>query len=85
MKTKVIKIGNSRGIRLPKSIIDQSGLEDEVELVVKDNQIIIKPTSRPRDNWDSAFQKIVKNNDDILLDSDLLSNQTTWNNEEWEW
>jgi len=85
MKTKVVKIGNSRGVRIPKSIIDQSGLTDEVELEIKDDKIIIKPISRSRENWDCAFIKIAKNNDDILFDSDLLSEQTIWDKEEWEW
>jgi antitoxin MazE len=85
MKTKVVKIGNSRGVRIPKSIIDQSGLTDEVELEIKDDKIIIKPISRSRENWDCAFKKIAKNNDDILFDSDLLSEQTIWDKEEWEW
>ncbi len=46
MRAKVIKIGNSRGIRIPKSIIEQSGLNDEVELEVRNDQIIIKSISK---------------------------------------
>ena len=85
MKTKVVKIGNSRGIRIPKSIIDESGLKSEVELEVINGQIIIKSLFQNRDSWDSAFKKMAKNRDDILLDNNTLAEQSTWDNEEWEW
>ena len=85
MITKIIKIGNSRGIRIPKSFIDQSGIKNEVELEVKDDRIIIKSLSGVRKNWDLAFQKMSRNNDDILLDQDSFSNQSSWDNEEWTW
>lgn len=85
MKAKVIKIGNSRGIRIPKSLIDESGLKSEVELEVNDGQIIIKPVSKSRENWEASFKKMAKNEDDILLDSETLLNQSKWDEEEWEW
>jgi antitoxin MazE len=85
MKTKVVKIGNSRGIRIPKSLIDESGLKSEVDLEVLDGQIIIKSISRSRESWDSSFKKMAKNKDDILLDSDTLTRQSKWDKEEWEW
>ncbi|MHB8337502.1 MAG: AbrB/MazE/SpoVT family DNA-binding domain-containing protein [Ignavibacteriaceae bacterium] len=85
MKTKVVKIGNSRGIRIPKSIIDESGLKSEVELEVINGQIIIKSLFQNRDSWDSAFKKMAKNRDDILLDTNTLAEQSTWDKEEWEW
>lgn len=85
MITKVIKIGNSRGIRIPKSIIDQSGIKNEVELEVKDDKIIIKSLSEIRKNWNLAFQKMSKSNDDLLLDENTLTDQSSWDNEEWTW
>lgn len=85
MKTKIVKIGNSRGVRLPKSFIDESGLTNEVELEVENGRIIIKSISKNRESWDSAFRKMALNNDDVLLDSDTLPNQTKWDEEEWEW
>lgn len=83
--TKVIKIGNSRGIRIPKSIIEQSGLKDNVELEVNGNTIIIKVISQNRENWDSAFKRMATNKDDILLDNESLVKQTSWDEEEWSW
>ncbi|MEW6654528.1 MAG: AbrB/MazE/SpoVT family DNA-binding domain-containing protein [Bacteroidota bacterium] len=85
MKTKVVKIGNSRGIRIPKSLIQESGLKNEVELEVSDGQIVIKPISANRESWDAAFKKMANKQDDILLDSESISSQTKWDKEEWEW
>jgi len=85
MKTKIVKIGNSRGIRIPKSFIDESGLKSEVELEVTEGKIIIKPISKSRESWESAFHKMSQNKDDVLLDSKELSRLSTWDEEEWEW
>lgn len=85
MKTKIVKIGNSRGIRIPKSIIDQSGIKEEVELEAGNEQIIIKSVSKNRKGWDEAFQKMAQNKDDILLDAESLQKQTVWDDEEWVW
>jgi antitoxin MazE len=85
MKAKIIKIGNSRGIRIPKSLLDESSIENEVDIESGDGIIVIKSVSENRKSWDKAFKKMSKNNDDILLDHETLSNQTKWDNEEWEW
>ena len=85
MKTKVIKIGNSKGIRIPRHILEQSGLKNEVEIEVKDKSIILKPTVKAREHWDIAFKEMAKNNDDILLEKESLGDLTSWDKEEWEW
>lgn len=85
MKTKIVKIGNSRGIRIPKSFIDESGLNSDVELEMNDGKIIIKPISKSRENWEIAFHEMAKNEDDTLLDSNILHKQSNWDEEEWEW
>jgi len=85
MKTKVIKIGNSKGVRIPRHILEESGLKNEIEIEVNDNKIILKPTKKAREDWDIAFKGMAKNNDDILLDKKSLGNLTSWDNEEWEW
>ena len=85
MKAKIVKIGNSRGIRIPKSLIEDSGISGEVELEVDDDTIIIKPVSKNRESWDAAFQKMAENTDDVLLDAEILVDQTKWDEEEWEW
>lgn len=68
MKTKIIKIGNSQGILLPKSFIKGSELGQELELVVEKNQLIISPIKKAREGWDELFQKMNAAGDDKLLD-----------------
>ncbi len=85
MITKVVKIGNSRGIRIPKSVIQDSGLTEEVEIEIGDGQIIIKSLSVNRANWDSAFKKMARNKDDVLMEPQSLYEATSWDKEEWDW
>jgi antitoxin MazE len=84
MRAKIIKIGNSQGIRIPKLFLEQTGLGDEVELEAQDDQIIIRPATYPRQGWDEAFRAMAERGDDQLLDDDLIG-QTRWDREEWEW
>ncbi len=82
MKASLIKIGNSQGIRIPKPIIAQCGFEGEVEFVVQNNELIIKPIKSSRSNWDAAFKRMAENKNDELLDADSV---TEWDESEWEW
>jgi antitoxin MazE len=83
IKTRIIKIGNSQGIRLPKLLLDQTNLGEEVELELQESQIVIRPARTPRQNWEEQFQQMAAQGDDQLFDSALLT--TTWDEEEWEW
>ena len=84
MITNIVRIGNSRGIRLPKSILDQCRLEDRVEIEVEDNTLIIKPANAPRCGWENAFRGMAQYDDDKLLDADAgLSKE--WDESEWRW
>ena len=84
MKARIVKIGNSQGIRIPKALIEQVGLGEEVELEVRDRQIVISPATRPRQKWDEAFRSMAEHGDDQLLD-DGLTGQTHWDADEWQW
>ncbi len=84
MKAKIIKIGNSQGVRIPKLILEQTGLGEEVEIEAEDDRIIIKPAIYPRNGWDEAFENMSKNADDKLLDADLTG-QEDWDQKEWQW
>ncbi len=84
MKARIIKIGNSQGIRIPKLLLEQSALGEEVELEAQDNQIIIRPATSPRQGWEEAFQRMAERGDDRLLDQDLTG-RTQWDREEWQW
>lgn len=83
VKTRIIKIGNSQGIRIPKPLLDQTGLAGEVHLQVEQNRIVIQPADHPRCAWDQAFADMAKNGDDILLDPADI--QSEWDEKEWEW
>ena len=85
MIAKIIQIGNFRGIRIPKTLLEQTGFSDEVELEVKNNHIIIKPAQKPRKGWQDKFQTMAKKSDDNLMDSSELTRLNPWNDEEWEW
>lgn len=84
MKASIIRIGNSHGIRIPKPIIAQCGFEDEVEFSVQNNTLIIKSIKSSRKDWDAAFKKMAAEGDDQLLDPEI-SNQTDWDESDWEW
>lgn len=82
MIVSVIPIGNSRGIRIPKSILQQLKIEGEVELEVHDKEILLRPINRkPRENWAQEFVKMHENGDDKLIINDL-SDQDDFH---WEW
>ena len=83
MKSTLISIGNSRGIRIPKPFIEQCGLSKEVEMDVRDSMILIHSPRRPRSGWGDAFKEMARSGDDKLLDAPAIS--TRWDAEEWEW
>ena len=83
MKGTVTRIGNSRGIRIPKPLLEQCGLEDHVELEVRNGELIVRPARRPREGWDEAFQAMAERGDDALLEPDAVS-ATTRDQGEWE-
>lgn len=81
MEVSVIKIGNSRGIRFSKTLLEKYNIRDTVELILEKGQIIIRPQSRPRKGWDKAFMEMNANGDDKLLVNDLFEDET---HEEWK-
>jgi len=82
VKTRIIKIGNSRGIRIPKLLIEQVGIGTEVEIAVEKDQLVIRSTSSPRQGWDAQFRAMAEHGDDRLLDTPVL---TEWDSSEWKW
>lgn len=84
IKSRIVKIGNSQGIRIPKLLLEQTSLEDEVELVLEEDQIIVRPVQHVRQGWEEAFEAMGEQGDDELLDAGApVSNG--WDEEEWEW
>ena len=84
MKTHIVKIGNSRGIRIPKILLEQTGLSGEVEITVRKNAIVIRSTAKPRAGWDASFIEMAKHGDDRLREGELHLDHS-FDDEEWEW
>ena len=84
MKSRIIKIGNSRGVRIPKPLIEETGLGEEVEIQVEGNRLIIAPAGRPRAGWAASFRKMGSTGDDALVDGDVQV-RTAGEKDEWEW
>jgi antitoxin MazE len=82
MKARLVRIGNSRGIRLPKPLIEEVGLEEEVELRIRDGAIVISASNAPRAGWEAAAKEMRARDEDRLLDPLV---PTAFDAEEWEW
>lgn len=68
METKIIRIGNSKGLRLSKTILEKYEIKDSVNLKLEKDHIIIEPLRKPRENWDAAFKEMhVKGHDELLI------------------
>ncbi|MCK4638630.1 MAG: AbrB/MazE/SpoVT family DNA-binding domain-containing protein [Bacteroidales bacterium] len=80
MELSVIQIGNSKGFRLSKTLIEKYNIKDKVELILEKGYMILKPISKPRKDWDIAFKEMNENGDDQLLFNDVLVDE---NLEEW--
>jgi antitoxin MazE len=83
MKTGLVRIGNSRGIRIPKPLIQQCGFGDTVELHVEQNRLVIAPERRPRQGWKEAFVAAGSSAPDMLLFEGLPPNE--FEAEDWVW
>lgn len=81
MEVSVIRIGNSKGIRFSKMILEKYNIKDKVEIILEKGHIIIKPLSKPREDWDKAFSGMSNRGDDRLLFDDVLEDE---NLEEWK-
>jgi antitoxin MazE len=73
VRTRLVRIGNSQGVRIPKALLDQVGLDGEVELEAQDRQLVVRPVppeGRARLGWDERFRAMAERGDDRLLDED---------------
>lgn len=83
VRARIIAIGNSQGIRIPKLLLEQTGIREQVELEVRKDKIIIHALYQPRKEWDAAFKEMAAQKDDELLDEDVETSE--WDQEDWEW
>ena len=84
MKVNVVRIGNSRRIRIPKTILNQCRVTDAMELEVQGNHLLLRPVAGPRAGWDDAFSRMRAHRDDQLLDREVGA-ATRWDRSEWQW
>ena len=80
MDIAVIAIGNSKGIRLNKTLIEKYNITDTIELILEKEYMILKPKTASRNNWERSFKKMHDNGDDKLLMPDIFEDE---NFDEW--
>jgi antitoxin MazE len=84
MKAQIVSIGNSQGIRIPKTLLEQSNLSGEVELELCESGIVIKKTKRPRHEWELAFKTMAENDDDDIS-AEELDAPSDFDKGKWRW
>ena len=84
LKTNVVRIGNSQGVRIPKTLLEQCHLQGEVELEPRGDYLILRSAKKPRTGWGAAFETMAKQRDDNMIIGDVLP-ENKWDKEEWEW
>jgi antitoxin MazE len=81
MRVDIVPIGNSRGIRIPKALLEQCGFAESVEIKMENNRLVLSPSARLRSGWDEAFRAMAAKQDDALLHTPA----TTFDEGEWQW
>ena len=82
VRTRIVRIGNSRGIRVPKVLLDEAGLPEEVELRAEPGRLVVSAVSRPRAGWASKAQAMHRRGEDALLDP---TTPTSFDRTDWQW
>ena len=84
LNARIVKVGNSRGIRLPKLVLEQLEFGEQVEIEVQSNQLVIRPVAvKARQEWEEQYRLMAERGDDKLLDGEQIG-ASSWD-EEWEW
>lgn len=84
MRARIVKIGNSQGIRIPKPLLEQTGIDEDVELEVEKNKLVIRPATHPREGWEDEFRAMAENEDDLLISGEEDISHA-WDEKEWRW
>jgi antitoxin MazE len=82
VKARIVQIGKSRGVRIPKLMLEEAGLSGEVEIQLKEGVLVIQPIRKARAGWDVAYRKAARQGEDMLLDAPT---PTHFDEEDWEW
>jgi antitoxin MazE len=84
VKTRIVRIGNSQGVRIPKALLEWCYLQGEVELEPRSDYLILRSAKKPRGGWDTAFEAMAKQGDDKTIIGDVLT-ENKWDNDELNW
>lgn len=84
VRAKLVRIGNSRGIRIPKVVVEQAGLKETVELEVRKGQLLVRSARRAREGWEKQFRAMAEQGDDAPIWDDARS-LTSWDERDWKW
>jgi antitoxin MazE len=82
MKARIIQIGNSRGVRIPKALLEQTHLTKDVQIEARAGEIVIRSARLPREGWEEEFRRMAERGDDQLFDE---ARRTSFDDAEWEW
>ncbi len=84
--SRIIKIGNSQGVKLPKKLLEISGIKDQIAIFIDNGKIIIRAdkTNETRLGWAKSFQEMAEDGDEQILDMEVI-NTSSWDEQEWEW
>jgi antitoxin MazE len=88
IRTRIVKIGNSQGIRIPKLLLEQSGIQAEVEIEVQGNHLTIRTAPCLRAGWDEDFASMSQKQDWAESQNEVLLDEfdpTNWEQSEWDW
>ena len=80
-RTRIVRIGNSRGVRIPKRILEESGIEGEVTISLEEGEIVIRSVSAPREGWERKLSQMVAEEGT----GEAPTGATRFDREEWEW
>jgi antitoxin MazE len=84
MRTRLVRIGNARGIRIPEALLVQAGLTGEVEITAEGDALVIRRARKAREGWAEAFRDMARHGDDRLLDHAVPS-LCRWDAAAWAW
>lgn len=82
VRARIIRIGNSRGIRIPKAILEECGLEDTVELQAREGKLVVKSAGMARQGWEEAYRRMAEAREDAPLGQPIA---TDWDKTQWRW
>lgn len=82
LRSRLVRIGNSQGVRIPKPLLKQLHMENEVTLEIQDGALIVRPATHPRAGWEAAAARLAACGEDVLIDPET---PTDWEEEGWQW